>query len=53
VFLIVSEERYNESPEIMLLENDILMTKDGTIGKLAYIEKLPDKATVASHCPRY
>jgi type I restriction enzyme, S subunit len=45
----VSEERYDESPEIMLLENDILMTKDGTIGKLAYIEKLPNKATVASH----
>jgi type I restriction enzyme S subunit len=45
----VTEERYKESPEIMLQEKDILMTKDGTIGKLAYIEKLPGKATVASH----
>ncbi|CAE6500794.1 restriction endonuclease subunit S [Candidatus Nitrosotenuis uzonensis] len=45
----VTEDRYEESPEIMLREFDILMTKDGTIGKLAYIKKLPDKATVASH----
>jgi type I restriction enzyme S subunit len=45
----VTEERYAESPEIMLKEDDILMTKDGTIGKLAYIKDLPDKATVASH----
>jgi type I restriction enzyme S subunit len=45
----VSEERYKESPEIMLKEKDILMTKDGTIGKLAYVEKLKERATVASH----
>jgi len=45
----ISEERYNESPEIMLKPHDILMTKDGTIGKLAYIKELPEKATVASH----
>jgi type I restriction enzyme S subunit len=45
----VTEGRYKESPEIMLRESDILMTKDGTIGKLAYIKSLPNKATVASH----
>jgi len=45
----VSEARYEESPEIMVRESDILMTKDGTIGKLAYIQSLPGKATVASH----
>ncbi len=45
----VSEDRYNESPEIMLQESDILMTKDGTIGKLAIIENITHKATVASH----
>jgi restriction endonuclease S subunit len=45
----ITEQRYYESPEIMLRENDILMTKDGTIGKLAYIKNLPDNATVASH----
>ena len=45
----ITEDRYNESPEIMLHENDILMTKDGTIGKLAYIENISHKSTVASH----
>ena len=45
----ITEERYLESPEIMLHEEDILMTKDGTIGKLAFIEKINHKATVASH----
>ena len=45
----VTDERYNESPEIMLKIDDILITKDGTIGKLAYIDLLTDKSTVASH----
>ena len=45
----ITSTRYNESPDIMLKQGDILMTKDGTIGKLAYIKKLLDKATVASH----
>ena len=42
----ISEERYNESPEIMLEKNDIVMTKDGTIGKVAIIDKLEYKTTV-------
>ena len=45
----ITKKRYEESPEIILQIKDILMTKDGTIGKLAYIDKLPNKATVASH----
>ena len=40
--------RYDESPEIMLKQGDILMTKDGTIGKMAFIEDLSEPATVAS-----
>lgn len=44
----ITKERYDESPEIMLKEDDILMTKDGTIGKLAYINALQEPATVAS-----
>lgn len=44
----ISEDRYMESPEIMLKENDIVMTKDGTIGKLAIIKNLPGPSTVAS-----
>ena len=44
----IPKERYDESPEIMLKSGDILMTKDGTIGKIALIENLPEHATVAS-----
>ena len=32
----------------MLTESDILMTKDGTIGKLAFVDQLREPATVAS-----
>lgn len=44
----VPQSRYDESPEIMLRKGDILMTKDGTIGKLAYANELIEPATVAS-----
>lgn len=45
----VSEERYQIAPEIHLRERDVLITKDGSIGKLAYIDVLPGKATLNSH----
>lgn len=45
----ISEERYVESPEIMLYENDILLCKDGAgIGKIGIVKNLPGKATVNS-----
>jgi type I restriction enzyme S subunit len=44
----VSLERYKEDPYIHLKENDLLITKDGTIGKIALIDKIPDKATLNS-----
>ena len=44
----IPKDRYDESPEIMLKDNDILMSKDWTIWKLWYIKKLPEAATVAS-----
>jgi len=44
----VPQERYDESADIMLRESDILMTKDGTIGKLAFVNELPGPSTVAS-----
>jgi type I restriction enzyme S subunit len=45
----ISNERYEESPEIQLKENNILLCKDGAgIGKVGIIKKLPDKATVNS-----
>lgn len=45
----ISIERYEESPEIQLKENDILLCKDGAgIGKVGIIKKLPNIATVNS-----
>lgn len=44
----ISKERYDESPEIMLQEDDILISKDGTIGKLGFVTTLEMPSTVAS-----
>ncbi|MBU3145985.1 restriction endonuclease subunit S [Clostridium sp. CF012] len=44
----ISKERYNESPEIILKEQDILISKDGTIGKIGYVMSLDIPTTVAS-----
>ena len=44
----ISDERYIESPEIMLQEGDILISKDGTIGKIGYVNKLDKPTSVAS-----
>lgn len=47
----INNERYEQAPEIQLRENDILMTKDGTIGKLLYVDNIPapHKASLNSH----
>ncbi|ADY55195.1 restriction modification system DNA specificity domain protein [Syntrophobotulus glycolicus DSM 8271] len=47
----ILEERYNEAPEIQLKESDVLFTKDGTIGKLLYVDSIPypHKASLNSH----
>jgi len=45
----ISEERYLESPEIMLEVGDVLIAKDGsTLGITNVVRYLPDKATVNS-----
>lgn len=45
----ITEERYLESPEIMLEVGDVLLAKDGsTLGITAYVEELPRAATVNS-----
>ncbi len=45
----ISEERYVESPEIMLQKDDVLICKDGAgIGKLGIVGKLPDRTTINS-----
>lgn len=45
----ISEERYAQAPEIQLKVGDLLVTKDGTVGKMAYVDQLPDKASLNSH----
>ncbi len=45
----ISNKRYEESPEIQLRNDDILLAKDGAgIGKLGIIKELTQKATVNS-----
>lgn len=44
----ISKERYDESPEIMLQKDDILISKDGTIGKVGFVTTLEMPSTVAS-----
>jgi type I restriction enzyme S subunit len=45
----VSEARYDESPEIILHQNDVLICKDGAgIGKVGIVGTLPDRATINS-----
>ena len=42
----VDKERYDQDPYIQIREDDVLITKDGTLGKIAYIEKLDIPATL-------
>ncbi len=44
----ITEERYKEDPYIHLKENDILVTKDGTIGKVVQVKNIPYRASVNS-----
>jgi len=41
-------ERYEEDPFIQLREGDLLITKDGTIGKIAVVKNIPKIATLNS-----
>ena len=44
----ITEQRYQEDPAIHLRRDDLLVTKDGTIGKLALVKHLPGPATLNS-----
>ncbi|MEA5403244.1 restriction endonuclease subunit S [Arcicella sp. DC2W] len=44
----VEEIRYTQDRNIQLRDNDILVTKDGTIGKVAFVDKLTLPATLNS-----
>ena len=39
-------EKYIESPEIMVNEGDIILCKTASVGKVARIKNLPEKATI-------
>lgn len=44
----VSKERFDQDPYIKIQEQDVLVTKDGTIGKVAYLDKIPGPGTLNS-----
>lgn len=44
----ISEKRFREAPSIHLREGDLLVTKDGTIGKMAIVNNCPAKAILNS-----
>ena len=45
----VSRERYEADANIQMTEGDIIVTKDGTIGKVAILKGLDKPATLNSH----
>lgn len=44
----ISEERYMQDLAIHIKENDLLITKDGTIGKVAVAKNCPEKVSLNS-----
>lgn len=44
----VTETRYKQDAGIQLYEHDLLITKDGTIGKTAVVKDCPEKVTLNS-----
>ena len=42
----VEKERYDQDPNIQIHDNSILVTKDGTLGKVAFVQVLPMPATL-------
>lgn len=42
----IGEDRYNQDINIQIKNDDVLITKDGTIGKVAYVENMDKPATL-------
>ena len=42
----ISWDKYNESPEIMLEENDVILVKTASVGKSAFVKNLIEPATI-------
>ena len=45
----IPQKKYDESPEIAVSLGDLVITKDGTIGKVARIDWLPGPTSLNSH----
>lgn len=44
----ITQERFDEAPEIHIIENDLLITKDGTVGKVALALNCPQDVSLNS-----
>ena len=44
----ITEERWEEATQIQIANGDLLITKDGTVGKVAIVDGLDDKASLNS-----
>lgn len=44
----VAKERFDQDRNIQIKQNDVLITKDGTIGKIAFIDKISTPTTLNS-----
>lgn len=44
----VSEYRFKQDTNIQIHKGDVLVTKDGTIGKVAYLDQIPGQGTLNS-----
>ncbi len=44
----IDKERFDQDENIQLRKDDVLVTKDGTIGKIAFIDTLPKPTTLNS-----
>lgn len=42
----ITQEKYEESPEIMVFENDVVLVKTASVGKAAIVRPLNDLATI-------
>lgn len=44
----ISEERWEEAEQIQIKNDDLLITKDGTVGKIAIVRNMPGKTSLNS-----
>lgn len=44
----ITKKRYDEAKEIQLMDGDILISKDGTLGKIGYFKNLTNPCSVSS-----